>query len=90
MIIIALWLAGFKNYAVIAVLGSVLTLAYFLTLQRKVFFGKPNDEFKDVKEAGFSLSFPAIALAILIVVVGVLSPWLLKGFILGFVPIIGG
>ncbi|MDD5567877.1 MAG: proton-conducting transporter membrane subunit [Candidatus Omnitrophica bacterium] len=90
MIIIALWLVGFKSYAVIAVIGSVLTLAYFLVLQRKVFFGKPSDEFKDIQEAGFSLSLPAIALAILIVVVGVLSPWLLKGFILGFVPVLGG
>jgi len=90
MIIIALWLVGFKGYAVIAVLGSILTLAYFLTLQRKVFFGKPSDEFKDIKEAGFSLMFPAIALAVLIVAAGLLAPWLLKGFILGFVPIIGG
>jgi len=90
MIIVALWLAGFKSYAVIGVLGSVLTLAYFLALQRKVFFGKPSDEFKDIKEAGFSLMFPAIALAILIVVAGVLAPWLLKDFILGFVPVLGG
>ena len=90
VIIIALWLAGFKNYAVIAVLGSILTLSYFLTLQRKVFFGKSRDEFKDVQEAGFSLLFPAVALAVLIIVVGVLSPWLLKGFILGFVPVVGG
>ena len=90
VIIIALWLAGYKSYAVIAVLGSILTLAYFLALQRKVFFGKPSVEFKDVKEAGFSLMCPAIALAILIVAVGVLSPWLLKGFIAGFIPLIGG
>ncbi|MFH0855424.1 MAG: proton-conducting transporter membrane subunit [Candidatus Omnitrophota bacterium] len=90
VIIIALWLAGCKTYAVIAVLGSLLTLAYFLALQRKVFFGKPRDEFKDVREAGFSLMFPAIFLASLIVAVGVLSPWLLKGFILGFLPIVGG
>lgn len=90
VIIIALWLVGYKIYAVIAVLGSVLTLAYFLALQRKVFFGKPSDKFKDVREAGFNLVFPAIALAVLIVAAGVLLPWLLKGFILGFVPIVGG
>jgi len=90
VIIIALWLAGYKIFAVIAVLASILTLAYFLTLQRKVFFGKPNDEFKDIKEAGFSLAFPALLLAALMVGVGIFSPWVLNGFILSFSSILGG
>ncbi|MGI6360774.1 MAG: complex I subunit 5 family protein [Bacillota bacterium] len=38
-IIIALWQAGFELMAFIAIFTSVFTLAYFLRLQRKVFFG---------------------------------------------------
>jgi len=90
LIVIALWLAGYKTYAVIAVLGSILTLAYFLSFQRRVFFGKPNDEFKDIKEAGFNLTFPAVILAALIVGLGVLAPFILNRFILSFTSILGG
>ncbi|MDO8662123.1 MAG: proton-conducting transporter membrane subunit [Candidatus Omnitrophota bacterium] len=90
VIIIALWLAGYKIYAVIAVLGSLLTLAYFLALQRKLFFAQPNDEFKNIKEAGFGLIFPAFFLAALIVGAGILSPWILSNFILGFNSLVGG
>ena len=90
VIIIALWLAGYKTYAVIAVLGSILTLAYFLSLQRRVFFGKLNDEFKDIKEAAFSLTFPAVLLAVLIVGLGILAPFILNRFILSFSSVLGG
>lgn len=90
VIIIALWLAGFKTYAVAAALGSLLTLAYFLSLQRKLFFAKPNNDFKHVKEAGFNIIFPALLLAALIVGVGILSPWILNSFIAGFNPLVGG
>ena len=40
MIIVALWQAGYHVYAILAVLASVVTLAYFLSMQRRVFFGK--------------------------------------------------
>jgi multicomponent Na+:H+ antiporter subunit D len=90
IIVIALWLAGYKTYAVIAVLGSVLTLAYFLSLQRRVFFGKLNEEFKNIKEAGFNLTFPAVMLAALIVVLGILTPFILSKFILSFSSVLGG
>ncbi|MFA5095758.1 MAG: proton-conducting transporter membrane subunit [Candidatus Omnitrophota bacterium] len=84
VIIIALWLAGYKVYAVIAILGSLLTLAYFLALQRKAFFGKLGDEFQQVKEAGVDLIFPALLLGGLIVGVGVLTPFVLDKFIKQF------
>ena len=38
IIIIALWMSGYYVYAVIAILASVLTLSYMLSLQRRVFF----------------------------------------------------
>jgi multicomponent Na+:H+ antiporter subunit D len=90
IIIIGLWVGGFHTYAVIAVLASVLTLAYFLSLQRRVFFGKLADEFKNIKEAGLSLNFPALLLAVIIIAVGLVSPLFLNKFILSLKNILGG
>ncbi len=52
IIVIALWQNGLYAYATIAVLASVLTLAYLLMMQRKVFFGKLAEGLTNVKEAG--------------------------------------
>lgn len=90
VIIIALWFAGFRAYAVIAILASIFTLAYFLSLQRRVFFGVINDEFKNIKEAGLSLTLPALLLALIIVAVGVFSPLALSRFISSFKGVLGG
>ena len=90
IIIIALWIAGYKAYAIIAVLGSVLTLAYFLSMQRRVFFGKLGEEFSAIKEAGFNLALPAVILAVIIVGVGVFFPFLINTFILPTAGILGG
>ncbi len=53
IIIIALVQAGQWGFAVAAVLASVLTLWYYLLIQRKAFFGKLDERWKDVKEAPF-------------------------------------
>jgi multicomponent Na+:H+ antiporter subunit D len=90
IIIIALWLAGYRLYAVIAVLGSVLTLAYFLSLQRRAFFGKVNEELRNIREAGFGLSFPAAILAIIILGAGLTLPLVLNKFVLGLSRLLGG
>lgn len=81
IIVIALWLSGYYLYAVIAVLGSVLTLAYFLSMQRRVFFGKLKDQFTNIKEAGPALTLPALILAGIIIATGVFFPLMLKTFI---------
>jgi multicomponent Na+:H+ antiporter subunit D len=78
IIIIALWQAGYVPYAVIALLASVLTLSYFLILQRKVFFGKPSEEFENTKEANKGFVSASIILATIIVVVGVAFPFILN------------
>jgi multicomponent Na+:H+ antiporter subunit D len=90
IIIMALWLAGYHVYAVIAILASVVTLAYFLSLQRRVFFGKIKEEFNDLKEAGLGLSTAALLLAVIIVEVGVLFPLILDTFILPIRSLVGG
>jgi multicomponent Na+:H+ antiporter subunit D len=82
IIIIALWLAGYHVYAVVAILAGVLTLAYFLSMQRRVFFGKLAEEFSDVKEAGAGLALPAVILSVITVAAGLGFPVILNKFIL--------
>jgi multicomponent Na+:H+ antiporter subunit D len=77
LIVIALWNAGQVVFAVIAVLTSLVTLAYFLSLQRKVFFGTILPEWSEVREAGAGYLVPALALAAITVAVGLGFPFLL-------------
>lgn len=81
MIILGLWLSGHYFYAVIAVLASVITLAYFLSMQRRVFWGHTGREFMNVKEAKFWLVLPAIVLAALIVIIGIIFPFVINSFV---------
>ena len=82
MIVLALWQAGHYAYAASALLLSVLTLAYFLSMQRRVFFGKVIAGIENVREAGFGLVLPVILLSILVIGVGVFFPFVLDKFIL--------
>ena len=75
IIVIALWVAGYRAYAVMAVVGSIITLAYLLSMQRRVFFGKIAEGFKEIKEANFGLILPAVILASIIVGVGLIFPF---------------
>ncbi|MDD5005433.1 MAG: proton-conducting transporter membrane subunit [Candidatus Omnitrophica bacterium] len=90
IIIMALWMSGFYVYAVIAILASVLTLAYFLSLQRMVFFGRLKEDSANIKEAGLGLMFPALILALIIVAVGLFFPFIINTFILPAGNILGG
>ncbi len=71
LIIIALVQAGHPAFAVIAVLASVLTLWYYLLIQRKAFFGLLNEKWAAVKEAPFWMTASTVLLALLCVVVGI-------------------
>jgi multicomponent Na+:H+ antiporter subunit D len=62
--------------ALVAILFSLVTLAYYLKTQRKAFFGKLKDEWAGVKESGLAMTFPLVVLAILTVALGVGYPWL--------------
>jgi multicomponent Na+:H+ antiporter subunit D len=81
IIVLALWNIGYYTYAVIAVLGGVLTLAYFLSLQRNIFFGKLAEGYAYVKEAGWHLRFPALVLATLSVVIGLVFPFIWENIV---------
>lgn len=78
IIVIALWNSGNIIYASIALLASVITLGYFLYLQRQVFSEKLGSGMEDIKEAGWDLLLPQVILAAIIVVVGLFGPWILK------------
>jgi len=80
LIIVALWQAGRYAYAGIAVFAGVVTLGYLLTMQRKVFFGKLAAGMDGVKEAGFGIVMPSIILASIVVLTGLLFPFLLQSF----------
>ncbi|MGE5344049.1 MAG: complex I subunit 5 family protein [Candidatus Omnitrophota bacterium] len=74
MIVLALWMAQYREMAILAILGSVITLAYFLVLQRKVFFGKLAEGLENVREANLGITIPSLVLSGIIILVGVLFP----------------
>jgi multicomponent Na+:H+ antiporter subunit D len=79
LIVLALWLSGNYVYALVAIIASIITLAYFILMLRKVFFGNNvAEESANVKEAGFSLLFPACLLSGINIGLGLAFPLLLK------------
>jgi multicomponent Na+:H+ antiporter subunit D len=55
--------AGRIGIATLSILVSIFTLGYFLLIQRKVFFGKLNEKWHDIREAPFAMSCAVILLA---------------------------
>lgn len=82
LIVLALWQSERYAFAVIALLASTVTLGYFLTMQRKVFFGKLSVEFGQIKEAGAALVVPAVILACIIIGTGLGFSFMLNTFML--------
>ncbi|MCK9614127.1 MAG: NADH-quinone oxidoreductase subunit L [Candidatus Omnitrophica bacterium] len=85
LIVMALILSGHFIYAILAIVLSALTLAYLLSMQRLVFFGKLNERFIKIKEAEFGFSLAAIILAAIIIITGLFYPFVLGKFILPLV-----
>ena len=82
MIIVALWASGNRVVAAVAILASLLTLAYFLLMQRKVFFGKLAPGLEKVREADVWITVSCVLLAGITIVLGVCIPWLFMTFLL--------
>ena len=82
IIVIALWQGGHYIYAFIAILTSIITLGYLLSMQRRVFFGILSDKLQAVREAGFGIVFPACVLAAITVGVGLSFPFIFNSFII--------
>jgi multicomponent Na+:H+ antiporter subunit D len=71
IIIIALIQAKQFGYALVAILASILTLWYYLLIQRKAFFGKTNPKWLHLKEAPFWMSAANVILALICILVGI-------------------
>lgn len=78
LIVLALWNAQQYAFAAVAILTSLVTLAYFLALQRRVFFGKPEERWAGVRETSLGFLIPTVALALVTVALGVGFPFALR------------
>jgi len=76
IIIIALFSAQKAVYAWIALLASVLTLAYFLFMERSVFFIKTDSSLAEKTSVPFGLKFCEILLASITVGLGIATPFI--------------
>lgn len=76
LVIIAVWQAGYVSVAVIALLASILTLGYFVLLQRKIFFGKITESLTDIKEASFPMLVPIVFLSAIIILSGLFANYI--------------
>ena len=72
IIIIACLEKGNFGYAICAVIGSILTLASFMKVQKFAFLGEIKDKFKNIKEAPFAMLFSMVCLAIICIFGGLM------------------
>jgi len=77
LIITALWNTDHKILGGIALCASILTTAYFLRLQKKVFFGKTPTKLTSVSEITGSIKFAEILLTMITIMAGILFPLIL-------------
>ena len=82
LVVVAVWKAGHPPLAAAAVLASVVTLAYLLRMQRRVFFGPLAETLGQVREANRWALAPALLLAAITVGLGLAAPWLFETFLL--------
>ena len=91
IIILAALEAGEHILAGVAILTSIVTLAYYLKLQKYAFFGTLGEAFKKVKEVPALMCISMIVLAVLSLVAGILLIPELKDLILvPAVKVVGG
>lgn len=76
LIIIACIQKGHLGYGLCAVIGSILTLASFMKVQKFAFFGTLKDKFKNIKEVPWAMKLSMISLALICLLGGfmLLSP----------------
>jgi len=82
LIILAAIEAKHFIFASIAVLVSILTLAYYLKVQRLAFFGELKDSLRGIKEVPLTMKLSMIALSIICIFGGLLLvPGIQKNFL---------
>ncbi|MDD5427751.1 MAG: proton-conducting transporter membrane subunit [Candidatus Omnitrophica bacterium] len=82
IIVIALWQAGQYAYASLAIIASIITLAYFLSMQRRVFFGKLRAGLENLKDAEGGVLTVSVVLAALTIGIGIFFPFVFNTLIL--------
>ena len=81
LIVFALVQAKLYLYASIAIIVSVVTLWYFLLIQRRVFFGPEKEQLQAVREAPGWSCFSMVLLALLCIITGIFFPFFVKEWI---------
>ncbi len=81
IIIFAAVQAGYISFAIIAVIVSIITLAYYLKFQTFAFWGKPMVNFGLVKDITFSMKLATVILALICIFSGLLLCPGLKDFL---------
>jgi proton-translocating NADH-quinone oxidoreductase chain N len=82
IIIIALFSSGRYAYAAIALLASVLTLGYFLSLQRRIFIVKSEEAPQEAGRIPIGIIFSEILLAVITLGAGIGFPFILNTWML--------
>ncbi|MEG1997184.1 MAG: proton-conducting transporter membrane subunit, partial [Clostridiales bacterium] len=74
LIIIAVWQTGHQAIAGVALFASIFTAAYFLRLQRQVFFGPVAEGLEEIKEVKGGIAVASVVLSVITVGFGLLFP----------------
>lgn len=69
------------GFAFVAVLVSIITLAYYLKFQTFAFFGRLDRAFSDLKEAALTMKVSMVILALLCVIAGIMALPSLRPFL---------
>ncbi len=77
-IILACVQAGKIWLALFAVIGSILTLASFLKVQRYAFFGQAKETLSEIKESPVPMTIAMVSLALICLAIGLLSPFVIN------------
>ena len=75
IIIVAAVQAGQVGFGVVAAIGAIITVSYFLKYEKGVFFGALPDALKSVKEGPATMWIPMVFLAAACIVLGIVFPW---------------
>jgi len=88
IIIIAALQAGYFGSAIVAILVSIVTLAYYLKFMGFTFFGQLDKALLNIKEVPWAMRLSMIVLAIICVIGGLLLIPILRPFLQGAVNVL--
>src|SRR5437667_2494614 len=75
--------------AALGIIATALTAVYFLMSMKKIFFGAPNSDTSDVKEAPWTITLPLIALSIVTIILGIYPEPILRRLLSAARSIVG-